>query len=131
MERWWSNKSADCRKKKSNPPVYRPGGFGVATSQAINIVREGGLYNPKEGIMKAIDFANPGDVRKIDLVDVYEQLSVLRENPEEFQKAADSLKRAFITQLSVDSRQQSSLEKLQKEIDVVVKKAPSALQGAA
>ena len=38
-----------------------------------------------EEIMKEIiDFENLGDMGKIDLVDVYEQLSLLWEKPEEF-----------------------------------------------
>jgi hypothetical protein len=79
---------------------------------------------------KPIDFENPGDVTKIGLFDVYQQLSLLRDDPEAFERAADSIKKAGIAQFGAGGYQ-GSLEALQKKIDTVVKSAPNAMQGAA
>lgn len=79
---------------------------------------------------KPIDFENPGDVTKIGLLDVYKQLSLLRDDPEAFERAANSLKKASIAQFGAGGYE-SSLEALQKEIDAVAKSAPNAMEGAA
>lgn len=79
--------------------------------------------------METIDFKNPGDVTKLNLVTVYRQLLPLRDKPEEFEVAANSLKESLMKQLgSGDYR--DILERTQKIVDSIVKNAPDAEQGA-
>lgn len=72
---------------------------------------------------KAIDFGHPGDAPHINLLEVYEQLCLLRENLDDFEKAAESLRAAFIAQ----SHNPDSLQKLQQMTDSVLRQMTNPL----
>jgi hypothetical protein len=80
--------------------------------------------------MDKIDFENPQNVQDISRIALYEQLSALRDDPEKFQAAAENIRRAFIAE-EKDERVASSLKKLQKEVDEVVRNNPDPILATA
>lgn len=81
---------------------------------------------------KAIDFQNPGDMSKISCSEIYEQLLLLRDDPDAFEKAANGLKKALISQLSGGgSAEFNCLQQIQQGVDDLVGQSPDPMTGAA
>jgi hypothetical protein len=77
-----------------------------------------------------IDFENPKNVQHFELLDMYQQLLPLRDDPEAFQKAADNLRKAFLDE-EKNGRFIPALRKLQAEADEIVRNSPDPMAAAA
>lgn len=78
-----------------------------------------------------IDFENPENVSGLNLVELYKELLLLRDDPEKFKEAETRIKKAFMEEQIKAGADRKSLEESQRIIDKVVSKSENAFQGAA